>query len=244
MQQSLILPTRSETYEQLVVTARTYFQSSTNTSSSAAATSQRVFYADGGEEKHCSHCFAESGRKLPHASANCRNNNRRQNQEAGSNKRSAPDSDDREVTCYRCNEKGHDSSNCSNRGGAYYLWVPDEGESGNSQHTEAVAAPISIAPAPPPPGYVQPPKSSYFSGVLQGHLILLCRRRPNRWIHDTGCTAYSAYLRETFHSLIAHDEPMYAANGARMTIGGLGTAGPFSDVLFLPDLPVNLFSQN
>jgi hypothetical protein len=28
-----------------------------------------------------------------------------------------------------------------------------------------------------------------------------------------------------------------------MTIGGLGTAGPFSDVLFLPDLRVNLFSQ-
>jgi hypothetical protein len=36
---------------------------------------------------------------------------------------------------------------------------------------------------------------------------------------------------------------MYALNGARMTIGGLGTAGPFSDVLFLPDLRVNLFSQ-
>jgi hypothetical protein len=39
MQQSLILPARTETFEQLVVTARTYFQSSTNTSSSAAATS-------------------------------------------------------------------------------------------------------------------------------------------------------------------------------------------------------------
>jgi hypothetical protein len=36
---------------------------------------------------------------------------------------------------------------------------------------------------------------------------------------------------------------MYAANGARMTIGGLGSAGPFSDVLFLPDLRVNLLSQ-
>jgi hypothetical protein len=169
------------------------------------------------------------------------------------------------VTCYRCNEKkGHYSSSCANppaagghggrnqrgrgrgrggRVGAYYLWVPDEGESGNSQHTEAVAAPISITPAPPPPGYVHPPKSSYFSGVLQGHLILLCHRRLNRWIYDTGRTAHRAYLRETFHSLVAHDEPMYAANGARMTIGGLGTAGPFSDVLFLPDLRVNLFSQ-
>jgi hypothetical protein len=114
MQQRLILPARTETFEQLIVTARTYFQSSTNTSSSAAATSQRVFYTDGGEEKHCSHCFAESGRKLPHASANCRNNKRRQNQEAVSNKRSAPDSDDKEVTCYRCNEKGHYSSNCTN----------------------------------------------------------------------------------------------------------------------------------
>jgi hypothetical protein len=36
---------------------------------------------------------------------------------------------------------------------------------------------------------------------------------------------------------------MYAANGALMPIGGLGTAGPFSNVLFLPDLSVNLFSQ-
>jgi hypothetical protein len=51
------------------------------------------------------------------------------------------------------------------------------------------------------------------------------------------------YFRENFHSLVAHDEPMYAANGARMTIGGLGTAGPFSDVLFLPDLRVNLISR-
>jgi hypothetical protein len=95
----------------------------------------------------------------------------------------------------------------------------------------------------PPLGYVQPPHSSHFSWVLQGHLILLCHRRPNRWIYYTGCTAHSAYLRETFHSLVAHDEPMYAANGTHMTIGGLGTAGPFSDVLFLPDLRVNLFSQ-
>jgi hypothetical protein len=143
-------------------------------------------------------CFAESGRKLPHAKSNCRNNKRRQNQETGSNKRSAPYSDDKEVTFYRCNERGHYSSNCTNppaaggrggrnqrgrgrgrgeRGGAYFLWVPDEGESGNSQHTEAVAAPISIAPAPPPPGYVQPPKSSYFLGfnrvILFGSRITL-----------------------------------------------------------------------
>jgi hypothetical protein len=90
---------------------------------------------------------------------------------------------------------------------------------------------------------VQPPASSYFSGVLQGHLILLCHRRPNRWIFDTGCTAHSAYLHEMFISLQPHDEPMYAANGALMPIGGLGTAGPFSNVLFLPDLRVNLFSQ-
>jgi hypothetical protein len=185
------------------VTDRTHFQSSTNTSSSAAATSQRVFYADGGEEKHCSHCFAESGRKLPHASVDCRNNKRRQNQETGCNNRSAPDSDDKEVTCYRCNERGYYSSNCTNppaaggrggrnqrgrgrdrggRGGAYYLWVPDEGESGNSQYTNTAAAP-------------------HFSGVLQGHLNWLCHRRPNRpnrWIYDTGCTAHSAISAKIF----------------------------------------------
>jgi hypothetical protein len=219
-------------FEQLVATARTYFQSTT-TISSSSSTSPRVFYYANVEEKFCTHCFAESGRKLKHASADCRNNKR---QDAGSNKRSAPD--DKDVTCYRCNEKGHYSTNCPNppaaaggrggrnqrgrgrgrggRGGSYYLWVPDEGESGNSPHTEAVAAPVSIAPAPPPPGYVQPPKSSYFSGVLQGHLILLCHRRPNRWIwiYDTGCTSHSSYLREMFRSLLPHDEPMYAANGA------------------------------
>jgi hypothetical protein len=98
MQQNLILPARTENFEQLVATARTYFQSTT-TISSSSSTSQRVFYADG-EEKFCTHCFAESGRKLKHASADCRNNKRRQNQDAGSNKRSAPDSDDKEVTCY------------------------------------------------------------------------------------------------------------------------------------------------
>jgi hypothetical protein len=46
-----------------------------------------------------------------------------------------------------------------------------------------------------------------------------------------------------FISLQPHDEPMYAANRALMPSGGLGTAGPFSNVLFLPDLRVNLFSQ-
>jgi hypothetical protein len=46
-----------------------------------------------------------------------------------------------------------------------------------------------------------------------------------------------------FNSLQPHDVPMYAANGALMPIGELGTAGPFSNVLFLPDLRVNIFSQ-
>jgi hypothetical protein len=36
---------------------------------------------------------------------------------------------------------------------------------------------------------------------------------------------------------------MFAANGNPMTVGGVGEAGPFSKVLFLPDLQVNLFSQ-
>jgi hypothetical protein len=36
---------------------------------------------------------------------------------------------------------------------------------------------------------------------------------------------------------------MFAANGNRMAVGGIGKAGPFSRVLFLQDLQVNLFSQ-
>jgi hypothetical protein len=58
MQQNLILPARTENFEQLVATARTYFQSTT-TISSSSSTSQRVFYADG-EEKFCTHTVSQN----------------------------------------------------------------------------------------------------------------------------------------------------------------------------------------
>ena len=36
---------------------------------------------------------------------------------------------------------------------------------------------------------------------------------------------------------------MYAANGAPMKVTGIGTAGTVPNVLYLPDLQANLFSQ-
>jgi hypothetical protein len=70
MQQNLILPARTETFEQLVITARTYFQS-TMSMSSSSSTSQRVFYS-GADSQFCPHCFADSGRELAHTLADCR----------------------------------------------------------------------------------------------------------------------------------------------------------------------------
>jgi hypothetical protein len=43
-----------------------------------------------------------------------------------------------------------------------------------------------------PAGYVQPSYTQYFSGALSDNLILLCHRKPNRWIYDTGCTSHSS----------------------------------------------------
>jgi hypothetical protein len=46
-----------------------------------------------------------------------------------------------------------------------------------------------------------------------------------------------------FNILRPCSETMLAANGAPMNISGQGKAGPLEDVLCLPDLRINLFSQ-
>jgi hypothetical protein len=80
--------------------------------------------------------------------------------------------------------------------------------------------------------------------VILHCLFTEVHRRPNRWIYDTGCTAHSAYLQSMFHILHPCSETMLAANGAPMNISVQGKAGPFfEDVLCLPDLRINLFSQ-
>lgn len=261
MQQSLIFPALTETFEQLVIMARSYAAS---TLSSSTSTSQRVFYS-GDEPPYSSHCFLASGRKLPHSIGECRKYQKLVSSSGQSNKRSYDEIDISDIDYYRCGQKGHYLTTCPNppvtnagrsrgrggrngrgrgssgRGGrSFNLWDND-GESDGTTIAIPTAAPV--VHAPPPAGYVPPPQSHYFSGALHDQLILICHRNPHRWIFDTGCTSHSAYLRSMFSVLNPHDESMFAANGNAMTVGGIGDAGPFSKVLFLPDLQITLFSQ-
>jgi hypothetical protein len=260
LQTSLILPARTETFEQLIVTARSYFQATEATSSNSS--SQRIFAADG--DGPCPYCLSETGRQFYHPLSKCRRKSGTGEYAQDSKKRSHDESSSQfsDVTCYRCNEKGHYANRCPShsnsgrsgrggrgrgrgrggRGGSYYLWVPDEV---SPQHAAAATSAKAIMPAPPPPGFVQPPSTDahFFGGVIHHCLFTEIHRRPNRWIFDTGCTAHSSYLRTMFQTVRPCTETMFAANGAPMPISGIGHAGPFDHVLFLPDLRINLFSH-
>ena len=63
------------------------------------------------------------------------------------------------------------------------------------------------------------------------------------YIFDNGCAVYSSLLPTMFQKLHPCNDKMYAANGTVMSVAGIGTACSLSDVLYLPDLQANLFSQ-
>jgi hypothetical protein len=255
---SLILPARTKTFDKLIVTAKAFHSSTIDTSSNS---SQRIF-ATADSDTPCPHCLSETGRQFFHQLAKCRRRQGIGEYSRESNKRSRDDepTPTRDVECYRCHEKGHYASRCpqnqgssrsghvggrgrsrGERGGNYYLWVPEGDAPPNAVAVSSSKSGVSV---PPPPGYVKPPdNSSFFGGVIHHCLFTEVHRQPHRWIFDTGCTAHSSYLREMFQIILPCSETMFAANGAPMVISGVGKAGPFEEVLFLPDLRINLFSH-
>jgi hypothetical protein len=68
LREHLILPSRTETFEQLVVTAKSF----TATNKSSQKPSERVLQATGKSDKVCAHCLEVTGRSLPHATKDCR----------------------------------------------------------------------------------------------------------------------------------------------------------------------------
>ena len=176
----------------------------------------------------------------------------------------------RNVVCYRCNQRGHYSPQCPNpsvprtgygnsgdlggrggyvfpcrdgRGGvngAYYLWVP---HSEGTSDNDSVTH--SVSPSYPPPNLLSNETYPLYSGVHHDRIILVVDQQCEcyTWIFNNGWTAHSASTRQMFTSLEPCHYLMYAANGALINVTGIGTAGTVPNVLYLPDLQVILFSQ-
>ena len=264
IQNGLILASRTETFEQLVESARSYQQSTASTIS-RSATSQRLFLTEGDPQdtSYCSYCHEITGRKLRHQEKKCR-----RKQKTGEfaddhdSKRQRPN-----VDCYKCGGHGHYATNCpnrsiaaagrggrgrgagrgagrgrGNRGGVYYVWVPDGEEFPQSPLEAPSAAQVHNNP-PPPPGFIPPEEFPFFGGVIYSNFLKDQHHVKNRWIFDNGCTAHSAFFREMFTDLTTCEDVMYAANGTQIRIEGQGNAGSISNVLYLPELQANLFSQ-
>ena len=200
LQSALILPSRTETFEQLVESARPYIQS-TISLSSVLSTSQRIFLANS-DPVYCTFCFERTGGKIPHHVDNC---NRRRSSTSeplshpaskkirrSTKRRSSP------VTCYRCNERGS--------GGRVTDLNSRQHKRGSANDT--YGPPVTIKPiqrAAPTLNHASsefaPPDSyPFFAGVLNHVLMLDNHRSSHRWIFDNGCTAHSAFLRTMFRN--------------------------------------------
>ena len=118
LQSALILPSRTETFEQLVESARSYIQS-TVAVSSVSSSSQRIFL-NTTDTDYCTYCLERTGRKYLHRVDNC---NRRHSLDADS--LTAPSSkrfrrgnanvSPLNVTCFKCHQQGHYyTSKCPN----------------------------------------------------------------------------------------------------------------------------------
>jgi hypothetical protein len=269
MQHSLILPARTETFEELVESARTIVQS-TASSTNARGSSQLVFMTENDSETaYCSYCFEATGRKFFHQVSKCR-------RKAGigefdqHNAQKRPRYNDylKDITCLNCHQKGHYANRCPNRRERAPLGGRGAGRGGRGQFNrtggrgganfvqhndssflntqESHPGPTTVQQpinAPPPPDFIPPEEYQYFGGVLHNGYLVDQHKTEFQWIFDTGCTTHGAYLASMFKDLKPCEDKMYAANGAAMKIEGCGTAGSISRVLYLPELQANLFSQ-
>jgi hypothetical protein len=146
----LILPSRTETFEELIQTARTYFNSKT----SSGESSDKIFLTTQKSATPCPYCLTSRKRPLYHALADCRNKKHDESNNSNGQKRSAEGSDHSHIQCRNCKQFGHYSNSCPSRisgagrgdgggrgqfgrgrggrgrgagGGAYQLtWIPDK----------------------------------------------------------------------------------------------------------------------
>jgi hypothetical protein len=155
-------------------------------------------------------------------------------------------SDDRRVTCYWCQKKGHKEVQCNSKRDGKPRVAP-------VSHNANVVSSASPSAVPQPP--TPPPSAGAWCFAVSGDPAF----RPSEWWIDSGASTHLCCNKEMFRSLSESTNTVTVGDGRAVPIHGTGTVAidmltpghvagqgrklhAFTPVSFAPGLSVNLLS--
>jgi hypothetical protein len=268
----LIIPSRTESFEDLLKTAKAYFENKADSSLS----SDKIFLATPSTSPSCPYCLKYRNKSFPHSESACRF---KQQQEAQpGEKRTTEEPDISYITCHCCGGRGHYAYNCPSlssggrgsfgrgrgdfghggrgfntsrgrgAGGSYQLtWIPEESE---NPAQIAAAAPNqrvnAVAAANAANSFMLDSNfAPFFGNMVTDYSVF--KNYPGlsqfKWIYDTGCNTHCTFHKPMLSNYSAYRAVMNAANGSEIIINGEGDCQNIHRVKHSDDLHVSLFSQ-